>query len=86
MRRLSTLLLIAIYTLTALAGAAHAGDGSADDEGLMGIFLNVGKRALTGESLCLADRILEHVPVAGGKSKGEGSVLGGLGDLLDGDN
>jgi len=22
----------------------------------------------------------------GGKSKGEGSVLGGLGDLLDGDN
>ena len=34
----------------------------------------------------LADRILEHAPAAGGKRQGEGSVLGGLGDLLDGDN
>ena len=34
----------------------------------------------------LADRILEHAPAAGGSSKGEGSVLGGLGDMLDGDN
>ena len=33
----------------------------------------------------LADRILSHAP-QGGKRKGEGSVLGGLGDLLDGDN
>lgn len=33
----------------------------------------------------LADRILAHAPAAGGTSKGEGSVLGGLGRLLDGD-
>lgn len=34
----------------------------------------------------LADRILANAPSAGGKRTGEGSVLGGLGDLLDGDN
>ena len=34
----------------------------------------------------LADRILEHAPATGGSSKGEGSVLGGLGHMLDGDN
>jgi len=33
----------------------------------------------------LADRILAHAPSAGGEGKGEGSVLGGLGRLLDGD-
>lgn len=33
----------------------------------------------------LADRILENAPSAGGNQKGEGSVLGGLGRLLDGD-
>ncbi len=33
----------------------------------------------------LADRIIQHAPKAGGSSKGEGSVLGGLGRLLDGD-
>ena len=33
----------------------------------------------------MADRILAHAPSAGGARKGEGSVLGGLGDLLDGD-
>lgn len=33
----------------------------------------------------LAGRVLASVP-GGGKSKGEGSILGGLGDLLDGDN
>lgn len=27
-----------------------------------------------------------HAPSQGGKRKGEGNVLGGLGDLLDGDN
>ena len=32
----------------------------------------------------LADRILQHAPAAGGKRKGEGSVLGGLGDLIGG--
>ncbi|WP_245619874.1 TIGR00266 family protein [Desulfobacter vibrioformis] len=33
----------------------------------------------------LADRIISHAPSAGGSSKGEGSVLGGLGRLMDGD-
>ena len=32
----------------------------------------------------LADRIISHAPSAGGTAKGEGSVLGGLGRLLDG--
>lgn len=32
----------------------------------------------------MADRILAHAPSHGGKSQGEGSVLGGLGRLLDG--
>ena len=32
----------------------------------------------------MADRILDHAPSAGGSSKGEGSVLGKLGGLLDG--
>ncbi len=34
----------------------------------------------------LADRVLQHAPSAGGQAKGEGSVLGGLGRLIDGDN
>ncbi|MBD0825210.1 TIGR00266 family protein [Aestuariibaculum marinum] len=34
----------------------------------------------------LAGRVLASAPQAGGKDKGEGSILGGLGDLLDGDN
>jgi uncharacterized protein (TIGR00266 family) len=33
----------------------------------------------------MADRILAHAPSSGGKSTGEGSVLGGIGRLLDGD-
>jgi len=33
----------------------------------------------------MVDRILAHAPSAGGARKGEGSVLGGLGDFLDGD-
>jgi uncharacterized protein (TIGR00266 family) len=33
----------------------------------------------------LADRILANAPSAGGQRTGEGSVLGGLGNLLDGD-
>lgn len=33
----------------------------------------------------LADRILQNVPSGGGSSKGEGSIIGGLGNLLDGD-
>ena len=32
----------------------------------------------------MADRILQHAPSAGGTQKGEGSVLGGMGRLLDG--
>jgi len=34
----------------------------------------------------LADRIVQAAPSAGGKARGEGSVLGGLGRMLDGDN
>ncbi|EGV44429.1 TIGR00266 family protein [Bizionia argentinensis JUB59] len=34
----------------------------------------------------LARRVLASAPQGGGKDKGEGSILGGLGDLLDGDN
>ncbi len=34
----------------------------------------------------LANRVLASAPRGGGKDKGEGSLLGGLGDLLDGDN
>lgn len=34
----------------------------------------------------MCDRILAHAPSAGGSSKGEGSILGALGGLLDGDN
>jgi hypothetical protein len=33
----------------------------------------------------MADRILANAPRAGGKRTGEGSILGGLGNLLDGD-
>ena len=33
----------------------------------------------------LADRILANAPMAGGSRTGEGSILGGLGDILDGD-
>lgn len=34
----------------------------------------------------LADRIISSAPKMGGKRKGEGSILGGLGGLIDGDN
>lgn len=34
----------------------------------------------------LADNIIASAPSHGGKAKGEGSVLGGIGRLLDGDN
>ncbi len=33
----------------------------------------------------LADRVIEHAPSAGGSGQGEGSVLGGIGRMLDGD-
>lgn len=33
----------------------------------------------------LADRVLQHAPGVGGRSKGEGSVLGSFGDLISGD-
>ena len=33
----------------------------------------------------LADRIVKASPAAGGARRGEGSILGGLGNLLDGD-
>jgi len=34
----------------------------------------------------LAGRMLQAAPQGGGKRTGEGSILGGLGDLIDGDN
>jgi uncharacterized protein (AIM24 family) len=34
----------------------------------------------------MADRIYKAAPAAGGARKGEGSILGGLGGILDGDN
>lgn len=34
----------------------------------------------------LAGRVLALAPQTGGKTRGEGSILGGIGDLLDGDN
>ena len=34
----------------------------------------------------LADRIIASAPKQGGKDRGEGSILGGLGRMLDGDN
>jgi hypothetical protein len=34
----------------------------------------------------MADRILTKCTQNGGKSKGEGSILGGLGRMIDGDN
>lgn len=34
----------------------------------------------------MADRILQHAPTAGGTRKGEGSLWGGLGSLIGGDN
>ena len=34
----------------------------------------------------MADRIFQHAPSAGGSRKGEGSILGALGGLIDGDN
>jgi len=33
----------------------------------------------------LADRIISHAPSSGGSRQGEGSVLGGIGDLIGGD-
>ncbi len=33
----------------------------------------------------LADRIISHAPQTGGSQKGEGSLLGGIGRMLDGD-
>ncbi|HCQ85171.1 MAG TPA: TIGR00266 family protein, partial [Verrucomicrobiales bacterium] len=33
----------------------------------------------------LADRIIASAPRSGGSRKGEGSLLGGIGDMLDGD-
>ena len=34
----------------------------------------------------LAERVIASAPSMGGKRKGEGSILGGLGNILDGDN
>lgn len=34
----------------------------------------------------LAERVIQHAPSAGGSRQGEGSILGSIGDMLDGDN
>jgi len=34
----------------------------------------------------LANRVLQAAPQGGGKDKGEGSILGGIGDIISGDN
>ncbi len=34
----------------------------------------------------LADRIIKNAPSTGGKQQGEGSILGAIGNILDGDN
>ncbi len=56
-----------------------------------GIFLATlkGKGTVILQSLPfsrLADRVLNNAPSAGGSRKGEGSLLGSVGDFLDGDN
>jgi uncharacterized protein (TIGR00266 family) len=56
-----------------------------------GLFLTTlsGKGTVLLQSLPfsrLADRVLQHAPAAGGTAKGEGSLLGGLGGLIGGDN
>ncbi len=33
----------------------------------------------------MADRILQHAPSAGGSRQGEGSILGAIGGIIDGD-
>jgi uncharacterized protein (TIGR00266 family) len=33
----------------------------------------------------MADRIVKHAPSSGGKRRGEGSILGAIGDMIDGD-
>jgi len=33
----------------------------------------------------MADRIIKHAPSRGGRRRGEGSILGALGDIIDGD-
>lgn len=56
-----------------------------------GLFLaapeGTGKAYIQSLSLSrLADRIIKNAPSVGGKRKGEGSILGVLGDLINGDN
>jgi uncharacterized protein (AIM24 family) len=33
----------------------------------------------------LADRVMQHAPSQGGSRQGEGSILGSIGDMIDGD-
>jgi len=59
----------------------HAGGTMAKKELQAGETLRVDTGCIVG-----FDQILASAPRTGGKSKGEGSLLGGIGDLLDGDN
>ena len=52
-------------------------------------FTNSGTGAVLLQSLPvsrMADRIIQHAPSAGGSRKGEGSIIGAIGGLIDGDN
>lgn len=42
-------------------------------------------RAVRGYTRVPWDRIYKAIPSLGGSRKGEGSILGGLGNLIDGD-
>ncbi len=78
------------------------GDGSAQSSGFLGSLMSAGTRLLTGESLFMTvffhrgagkKRVAFGAPYSGkiipvhlAEIGGEGSVLGGVGRLLDGDN
>ena len=70
---------------------AVLGDGTGEQGSFMDKLLGAGKRLLTGESLFIT--VFTHqgagkarVAFAGDGSRGEGSILGGMGNILDGDN
>ncbi len=77
----------ALGTKVGIAFTKRLGTGFFGGEGLFLATLS-GKGIVFLQSLPfsrMADRILAHAPSAGGSRKGEGSVLGVLGGILDGD-
>jgi len=59
---------------------AKMGDGSQADNGMLGKLMGAAERALSCESI-----FMTHF-TNGGSRKGEGSLLGAIGGLIDGDN